>query len=62
MNIQTVIDNLDRTIEGKKNLLGRLDHPVPPALVELVWINIDELNRIREDLITVRDNSLLDIG
>ena len=63
MNIQTVIDNLDRTIAGKIELRNQLRFGTClPSLADLVQINIDELNRIREDLITVRDNSLLDIG
>ena len=61
MNIQTVIDNLDRTIRGKEMLRGELvRNTVYHAVVELVQSNIDELTKIRADLITIRDNSMLD--
>ena len=61
MNIQTVIDNLDRTIRGKEMLRDELvRNTVYHAVVELVQSNIDELKKIRADLITVHDNSLLD--
>ena len=61
MNIQTVIDNLDRTIRGKEMLRDELvRNTVYHAVVEIVQANIDELTKIRADLITNRDNSLLD--
>ena len=61
MNIQTVIDNLDRTIRGKEMLRGELARrTIYNAVVEIVQANIDELTKIRADLITVHDNSLLD--
>lgn len=61
MNIQTVIDNLDRTIRGKEMLRDELARrTIYNAVVEIVQVNIDELTKIRADLITIRDNSLLD--
>ena len=61
MNIQTVIDNLDRTIRGKEMLRDELARrTIYNAVVEIVQANIDELTKIRADLITIRDNSLLD--
>ena len=61
MNIQTVIDNLDRTIRGKEMLRDEFARrTIYNAVVEIVQANIDELTKIRADLITIRDNSLLD--
>ncbi len=56
MTIQTVIDNLDNTIKGKYELLRTFVEAKNP-LAELLRININELNRIREDRIDVRDGS-----
>ena len=64
MNIQTVIDNLKRTIMGKEKLLEAL-HPNNPytegfmdevqvmvrkATIEFLKINIGELKRILQDV------------
>lgn len=57
MNIQTVIDNLDRTIKGKEAFRDSLAHGPTSVLAEFVQSNINELARIRADLIKVRDGS-----
>ena len=59
MTIQTVIDNLDRTIKGKTKLRGILDRGdgTQSAEAEFLRVNIEELGRIRDDLIKVRDGS-----
>ena len=64
MNIQTVIDNLKRTIMGKEKLLEAL-HPNNPytegfmdevqvmvrkATIEFLKLNINELKRILKDV------------
>lgn len=54
MAIQDVIDNLDNTIAGKYELLRTFVEAKNP-LTEVLKINIDELNSVREDLIEVRD-------
>lgn len=58
MNIQTVIDNLNRTISGKKMMMERyqeyqkdMSYPVANELtVELLRVNIKELECILNDL------------
>ena len=57
MNLQTVIDNLDRTIKGKEAFRDSLAHGPTSAFAEFVQSNINELARIRADLIKVRDGS-----
>lgn len=57
MDIQTVIDNLDRTIAGKRELVVALKKGVVPSLSQLVGCNIEDLVRIRADLVKVRDGS-----
>lgn len=56
MNLQTVIDNLDRTIEGKEDLHRVMSSGIPVEVMLAKWvqINIDELKRIREDLLKVK--------
>lgn len=56
MNLQTVIDNLDQTIAGKKKLLDSTE-VANTYLREIRRINTEELRRIRDDLIKVRDGS-----
>ena len=56
MTIQTVIDNLNQTIEGKEQLQKQLAAHCHP-FDDMVRVNISELIRIRDDLIKVRDGS-----
>ena len=54
MNIQTVIDNLSRTIDGKRELLATLEREASTwntGFVGVVRMNVEELERIRADLI-----------
>ncbi len=54
MNLQTVIDNLTRTIDGKRELLAVLEREASTwniGVVEMVRMNVEELERIRADLI-----------
>lgn len=54
MNIQTVIDNLTRTIDGKRQLLATLEREASTwniGIVEMVRMNVEELERVRADLI-----------
>ncbi len=51
MKLSEVITNLDNTIKGKEELLLKIDRGVMNSLVK---INIDELKRIREDLLKVK--------
>ena len=58
MNIQTVADNLKRTIANKEQMLADLEVPIVPgpermaksAVAEFLAINIDELKRILVDI------------
>jgi len=59
MNIQTVADNLRKTIASKEQLLTKWQefHPVESSdrshkatMVRMLEINIDELRRILEDV------------
>jgi hypothetical protein len=57
MDLNTVIENLDRTITGKevlKEYYAVSKHVEHKTVVYLIEINIDELKRIREDLIQVK--------
>ncbi len=54
MTIQDVITNLDNTIAGKEAYSNTFYDEFVPAVLRL---NIDELKRIRDDLIKVRDGS-----
>ena len=56
VTLQTVIDNLDRTIAGKMTLKDALERH-GPIFARLLEVNVDELKRIREDLLKVRENS-----
>ena len=58
MNIQTVAQNLRNTIAGKEALLAEwksvkatLDPMMYQTLVPMLELNIDELNRILDDLV-----------
>lgn len=63
MNLQTVITNLKNTIAGKEALLesikaksrqhGGVDAMVSGATIGFLEVNIDELNRILDDLVEV---------
>ena len=57
MNLQTVIDNLDRTIRGKEVLRDEFARGTFPSFAAFVQSNIDELKKIRADLVLVRDNT-----
>jgi len=51
--IQAVIDNLENTIRGKRALLADMDYysgPVNRVSQEFLRINVDELQRILDDL------------
>lgn len=61
MNIETVISNLENTISGKDKLLTRLDNTkfehgavfaeaMNLSTIQFLRINIEELNRILDDL------------
>ena len=50
--IQLILDNLNRTIEGKRKLLGMLGiDPVESVTAQFLTINIEELVRIRDDIL-----------
>lgn len=54
MNLQTVIDNLTRTIDGKRELLANLERlGYPSSIMEFVRMNIEELERVRADLLEI---------
>ena len=52
MNIQTVAENLRNTIAGKEALLAELKgrRVTPEVSIHYLEINIDELQRILEDV------------
>ena len=60
MNRQTVLDNLTRTIQGKEQYLKSIKENSLDAsilgfmalggIVQMLEINIDELNRIKQDV------------
>jgi hypothetical protein len=57
MNIQTVADNLKRTIAGKEMLLVTYNNPsvnitefVRDTLIQILEVNIDELKHILQDV------------
>lgn len=57
MTVQEIIDNLNRTINGKRELLATLEREASTwnlAGVEMVRINVEELERIRDDLLKVK--------
>ena len=53
MKLQEVIDNLNRTIDGKMTLRDALERH-GPSFARMVEVNIDELKRIRDDLLKVQ--------
>lgn len=55
MTIDKVIENLNNTIEGKEILKQVFVDAGKEAFAKLVQINIDELSRIRDDLVVVRN-------
>lgn len=60
MTIHDVITNLDNTIAGKKELLAAMNKEASTwnlGMGSIVHMNIAELERIRADLIKVRDNA-----
>jgi hypothetical protein len=56
MNIQTVADNLRKTIAGKEMLLVTYSNPLiltkkeRETIIHMLTINIDELKRILQDV------------
>ena len=57
MTIQTVIDNLARTIAGKRELLAVMEHEGSTwstGLTEVVRMNVEELERIHKDLVAAK--------
>ncbi len=56
MKLQEVIDNINRTIEGKMALRDALAQH-GPAFARMVEINLDELKAIRADLLKVQASS-----
>jgi hypothetical protein len=55
--IKTVITNLNNTIDGKEQMiraLQKLGDPVSDVVIQFVEINLLELKRIREDVISLR--------
>jgi hypothetical protein len=50
MDIQTIITNLERTIKGKTEYLSH----ITGVKAEILQINIDELQRILDDLKSVK--------
>jgi hypothetical protein len=53
VNIQTVIDNLSRTIDGKNQFLAALEREGSTfnlGIAKIVRLNIEELERIKADL------------
>jgi hypothetical protein len=55
MKLQEVIDNLNRTIEGKERLLARVSEGEFGIVVgHYVEVNLNELRRIRDDLLKVK--------
>lgn len=55
MKLTDVIDNLDNTIKGKEELLSRIG---AGAMNQLIKINIEELKRIRADLLKVQSSQI----
>ncbi len=61
MNIQTVLNNLNNTIAGKKMLLATYQNPevraypeiIRETMIKMLEINIAELERIRDDVASV---------
>jgi reverse gyrase len=56
--IQLIIDNLNRTIEGKNQLLARLEQTqseVASITASFLKLNVDELILIRNDILTLVD-------
>jgi len=54
MTIQTVIDNLNRTISGKEMLLDTLSAThLAKDICPVIKLNITELEAIRDDLMKV---------
>lgn len=54
--IQLIIDNLNRTIEGKNQLLARLEQTqseVASITASFLKLNVDELILIRNDILTL---------
>jgi len=55
MTLQEVIDNLTRTIEGKITLRDALvTGNANENVIKFVQINIDELERIKQDLLKIK--------
>ena len=54
MKIETVLTNLDRTIEGKELFLSKLSEPTDSLAIGFVKLNLDELRRIHADLVKVK--------
>lgn len=50
MTLKEVIENLNRTIEGKRYLLERVEDEL---VCRYIRMNIDELARIRDDLLKI---------
>ena len=62
MDLETVIANLENTIQGKRQLLDHIHHydgGVSQVTREFVQINIAELERILEDLKKINQSELL---
>jgi hypothetical protein len=50
--IQLILDNLNRTIDSKRQLLGMFGiDPVENVAAQFLTINIEELVRIRDDIL-----------
>ena len=57
MNLQTVIDNLNRTIDGKRKLLAVLEREASTwdmDSVQTFRMGVEELERIRDDLLQIK--------
>lgn len=69
MNIQTVIANLLNTIEGKEKMLADyreaalnstgVTHHVNAATAQFLRVNLDELNKILNDCMAVREADIV---
>ena len=62
MDLDVVLENLDRTIEGKTKLRNDLlrqiaVNPVAKVMLDFLDINLDELEAIRKDLQAVKASS-----
>lgn len=66
MTLDTVLANLDRTIEGKilfskvlveKSPADMVSQLVKDAMVPMINLNVEELKKIREDLLKVKNGA-----